>query len=141
MLSRKKRMDYMRPINLKLDIMLSITLFTLTFFLVQNFMQAEASFSWWFLFSCAVSVTPGVLAGTAFARTVLVKLTNRRFFVAYAAVLSVAGSLLLVLPAMLYLEPVLPFVNGLTLGLAFFLSAFTCVTQWPQAQSKPTIAS
>lgn len=131
----------MRPINLQLDIMLSITLFTLAIFLVQNFMQAEATFSGWFLLSCLVSVTPGVLAGTAFARTVLVKLVNRRFFVAYAAVLSVTGSLLLGLPAMLYLEPVLPLVDGLTVQLAFFISAFTSVTQWSQSQPKPTTAS
>ena len=131
----------MRPINLQLDIMLSITLFTLAIFLVQNFMQAEASFSWWLLFSCAVSVTPGVLAGIVFARTVLVKLVNRRFFVAYAAVLSVTGSLLLGLPAMLYLEPALPLLNGLTLQLGFFLSAFNSAMQWSQSQSKPTTAS
>lgn len=131
----------MRPINLKLDIMLSITLFTLAIFLVQNFMRAEASFSWWFLFSCAVSVTPGVLAGIAFARTVLSKLANRRFFVAYVAVLSVTGSLLLGLPAMLYLEPALPLVNGLTLQLAFFLCAFNGAMQWRQPQSRATTAS
>ncbi len=131
----------MRPINLKLDIMLSITLLTLTIFLVQNLMQAEASFSGWFLFGCAVSVTPGVLAGTAFARTVLVKLVNQRFFVAYAALLSVTGSLLLGLPAMLYLEPVLPLLDGLTVQLAFFLSAFTGAVQWAQPQSKPITAS
>lgn len=130
----------MRPINLKLDIMLSITLFTLAIFLVQNLMQAEAAFSGWFLLSCFVSVTPGVLAGTAFARIVLVKLANRRFFVAYAALLSVTGSLLLGLPAMLYLEPVLPLVDGLTLQLAFFISAFSSVTQWQKPQSKQTTA-
>lgn len=130
----------MRPINLKLDIMLSITLFTLAIFLVQNLMRAEATFSGWFLLSCFVSVAPGVLAGTAFARIVLVKLVSQRFFVAYAALLSVAGSLLLGLPAMLYLQPVLPLVDGLTVQLAFFLSAFTSVTQGPRPQSKQITA-
>ncbi len=128
----------MRPMNLKLDIMLSITLFTLAIFLVQNLMRAEATFSGWFLLSCLVSVAPGVLAGTAFARIVLVKLANRRFFVAYAALFSGTASLLLGLPAILYLQPVLPLVDGLSLQLAFFISAFTSVTQGQRPMSKQT---
>jgi cation transport ATPase len=128
----------MRPVKLQSEIMLFTMLLTLTIFLVQNVMRAEATLSWWFLLSCAVSVTPGVLAGTAFARTVLLKLVNRRFFVAYAVLLSLTGSLLLGLPAILYLEPVLPLMDGLTVQLAFFISAFSSVAQWQQPQSKQT---